>query len=346
MKTNTNTTQNNNNTKSTKIVKKSTKKIKNWHEYNKALEKRGCILLCIEDDVARGKFNKPLPKHTIGRPKEYSDSLVELILMTRALYHLPLRQVAGFMRKLFKLYGYSIKVPSYVTLSRRAGRLNIKLLARARYHYSTDGLVLCLDSSGFKIHGEGEWKVRKHGTSKRRTWMETHISIDENSLDIISIINTANDVHDNTQVMPVLVEAEKNLREASSSKKLDCIIGDGAYFARNTLDIAASLGVRLIAPPHKNAKLHKNMKKHVLYDTPGWEKYNSVVREVMHVGLKQWKNDTGYHRRSLVENTFFRLKTIFDDKSHYRTISNQKTEQMIRAKIINRFNELGLPRYT
>lgn len=345
MKTNINTTHINNNTKTNKTAKKKAKKIKNWHAYNKALENRGSILLCIDENLANNEFCKPIHKHTVGRPKEYSDSLIEAILMIRALYHLPLRQVVGFMRKVFKLYGYTIKVPSFVTLSRRAGLLNIKLLKRARYHYSNDGLVLCLDSSGFKIHGEGEWKVRKHGTSKRRTWLETHITIDKNTLDFISLVNTSNGVHDNTQVAPLLVEAEKNLRMVDSSKKLNAIIGDGAYFARNTLKIASDLGVDLIAPPHKNAKLHKNMKKHVLYDTPGWEDYNKVVREVMRVGLKQWKVDTGYHRRSLVENAFYRLKTIFDDKSHYRTIENQKVEQMIRAKIINRFNELGLPEY-
>ena len=346
MKTNTNITQINNNTKSAKTVKKSTKTIKNWHKYNKALEERGSILLCIEEDVARGKFCKPTSKHIVGRPQEYSDPLIELVLTIRALYHLPLRQVVGFMRKLFRLYGYTIKVPSYITLSRRAGQLNIKLLKKAKYHCGTDGLVLCLDSSGFKIHGEGEWKVRKHGASKRRTWLETHIALDEESRDFISIINTTNNVHDNTQVMPLLIEAEKNLRKVESNKKLKCIIGDGAYFARNTLDIASNLGVDLIAPPHKNAKLHKNMKKHILYDTPGWEKYNDVVRAVMRIGLKQWKIDSGYHRRSLVENAFYRLKIIFDDKSHYRTISNQRVEQMIRAKIINKFNELGLPEYS
>jgi len=344
IKTNINITHTNNITKTSKNAN-SHKKITNWREYNKALEERGGILLCLDEDIARGKFRKPLPKHTVGRPLEYSNGLIETILMIRALYHLPLRQVVGFMRKLFKLYGYTIKVPSYITLSRRAGQLNVKLLERARYHYNTDGLVLCLDSSGFKIHGEGEWKVRKHGAGKRRTWLETHVSIDEKSLDFIGIINTANNIHDNTQVMPLLVESEKNLREVGSNRKLDCIIGDGAYFARNTLDIASNLGVALIAPPHKNATLHKNMKRHVLYDTPGWEKYNNIVREVMRVGLKQWKINTGYHRRSLVENAFYRLKTIFDDKSHYATASNQRTEQMLRAKIINRFNELGLPKY-
>jgi len=28
-----------------------------------------------------------------------------------------------------------------------------------------------MDSPGVKIYGEGEWKIRKHGQPKRRTWL-------------------------------------------------------------------------------------------------------------------------------------------------------------------------------
>ena len=28
-----------------------------------------------------------------------------------------------------------------------------------------------------KIYGEGEWKVRQHGYSKRRTWRKLHLSV-------------------------------------------------------------------------------------------------------------------------------------------------------------------------
>ncbi|KAF1010945.1 MAG: hypothetical protein E5299_01529 [Burkholderia gladioli] len=29
---------------------------------------------------------------------------------------------------------------------------------------------LVVDSTGLKVYGEGEWKVRQHGYSQRRTW--------------------------------------------------------------------------------------------------------------------------------------------------------------------------------
>ena len=34
------------------------------------------------------------------------------------------------------------------------------------------------------------------------------------------------------------------------------------------------------------------------------------LRNIRKVGRKKWKKESGYHRRSLSENTMFRLKTI------------------------------------
>ena len=39
-------------------------------------------------------------------------------------------------------------------------------------------LHLVLDSTGLKVHGEGGWKARKYGYSRRRTWLKLHLAID------------------------------------------------------------------------------------------------------------------------------------------------------------------------
>jgi len=44
-----------------------------------------------------------------------------------------------------------------------------------------------VDSTGLKIFGEGEWKVRLHGAGKRRSWRKVHLTVDETNQDIISI---------------------------------------------------------------------------------------------------------------------------------------------------------------
>jgi hypothetical protein len=59
-----------------------------------------------------------------------------------------------------------------------------------------DGLHLLVDSTGIKMMGEGEWKTRKHGASRRRQWRKVHIGIDARTLDIRAIEITTNAVGD------------------------------------------------------------------------------------------------------------------------------------------------------
>jgi hypothetical protein len=69
------------------------------------------------------------------------------------------------------------------------------------------------------------------------------------------------------------------------------------------------------------------------------------VMRVNEVGLENWKTEVGYHKRSLVENTFYRLKTSFGGSLRSRDKASQYTEQCIRARLINQFNVMGLPEY-
>jgi len=39
-------------------------------------------------------------------------------------------------------------------------------------------LHLVMDGTGLKVFGDGEWKVRQHGPSKRRVWRKVHLAVD------------------------------------------------------------------------------------------------------------------------------------------------------------------------
>jgi hypothetical protein len=67
-----------------------------------------------------------------------------------------------------------LPVPNYTTLCRRARDLEV-VLPTLR---SGEPLHLVVDSTGLKVFGEGEWKVRKRGYSKRRTWRKVHLAMD------------------------------------------------------------------------------------------------------------------------------------------------------------------------
>ena len=70
-------------------------------------------------------------------------------------------------------------MPDYTTLCKRAKRLGVSLGRKA-----AGPLHLVLDSTGLKVFGEGEWKVRQQGYPKRRTWRKLHLSVDSETQEI------------------------------------------------------------------------------------------------------------------------------------------------------------------
>jgi len=344
MQNKTKTTHTHNTTNTNKINKKS---INNWREYNAALAKRGDFTILIEEARCKDAFKKPLCKHVQGHPEEYSDGLILLILIIREIYHQPLRQAIRLtMCMLFSQHIF-IKLPSIATLSRRAAKLEIKLIPQSYFLYQNEPIKLAIDSSGFKIHGEGEWFRKKHGMHSHRMWQESHIGLDVTSRLITAIINTPSNVHDNTMLIPLLTKTERNTRQTGIIRPLECILGDGAYDCNDNYHLARKLNTRFIAPPPKNATLHYKVSKTQITEDPNWHDRNEVIKEITYrTSLEQWKKGSGYHQRSLVENAFYRLKITFGDKMLNRTEANRNAEQQLRAMILNRFTMYGLPKYS
>jgi hypothetical protein len=73
--------------------------------------------------------------------------------------------MAGFLRAI----GINWRLPDYSTLSRRMKQLAVDFRKEIRPKINGQKLTLALDSSGLKVYGEGEWKVRKHAWAYRRT---------------------------------------------------------------------------------------------------------------------------------------------------------------------------------
>ncbi|KAA6304001.1 hypothetical protein EZS27_044356, partial [termite gut metagenome] len=121
----------------------------------------------------------------------YSDSIIQCCLLLKFNYGLKLRQSTGFMQSLFLLMGKNhFAVPDYRTLCRRPKSLPVAIRNRLE---SGEQLAIGIDSSGLKVYGEGEWKVRKHGRSKHRTWRKLPVCIDLDTQEILSVELTGNE---------------------------------------------------------------------------------------------------------------------------------------------------------
>ncbi len=179
--------------------------------------------------------------------------------------------------------------------------------------------------------GDGEWKTRKHGTSKRRTWRKLHLAVNPETQEIEAEVLTENSGHDADQVDELVEQVDA---------PINAFYGDGAYDPWKVYDGLAKEGIQAIIPPRKNAKI----KQHGNSSQPPLER-DEAIRGIRKVGRKQWKQEIGYHRRSLAETAMFRMKCCFGAILKNRKLGNQKIESRVRCKILNRFTQLGMPQF-
>jgi hypothetical protein len=305
-------------------------RIKNWPQYNQALKNRGSITFWFaEEQQNTWKSSKKSEKK--GRPEVYSDSAIECLLVLKQVYNFPLRALEGFMKSIINLSQLDLVCPDYTTISRRTGSLDIQLPKNLK---SGARLNILVDSSGLKIFGEGEWKTRQHGISKRRTWRKLHIAISLDTQEIVGTVFTTRNVSD-CQVFDHLLH--------SIDSPIDSVYGDGAYDTVNCYNICDSYGAVPIIPPNIRAKKQKRANyNHAL-------RHRDLAVEVIECyggdieGRKQWKKDFGYHKRSLVETGFFRIKTLFGSKLKCRKFINQANEAVARCVALNKMTGLGMP---
>ena len=306
--------------KSTPKVKEKYK-IENWSSYNEALKSRGSITIWMSqqaiDTWAYQEEREP------GGKIIYSDSAIQTCLMIRKVFHLPLRQTEGFVSSLFERLGIKCSVPDYSTLCKRAGKLKIKLT-----NWKVKGNIdIVIDSTGLKVYGEGEWKVRKHGWSKHRTWRKLHIGVDFRTHEIVSGELTENKVDDAAMVGSLI---------GAGAEHISSVAGDGAYDKSKSRKQLHGNNIEQIIPPPCNAVLSKDK-------PPELFSRDAAIKRIAEIGREEWKKEIGYHRRSIAEVAMFRYKTILGDKLRSRKFDNEKTEAIIGCVILNKMTELGMP---
>lgn len=292
-------------------------RVTNWAEYDRALVNRGNLTIWFDEASIAENWTPPPPAGR-GKPGLYSDVAIQTCLTLKALFRLPYRATEGLLKSLMRLCALDLPVPDHTHMSRRAATLEVKIPRRPR----TGATHVVVDSTGLKIFGEGEWKVRQHGVGKRRTWRKIHLAVDETAKDIIGIEVTTADWHDNEVFPDLLAQVEGDVAQVSADGAYDT---EGAHAAISERDAKAAIPPRDGAVPWGN-------------DHPRDE----ILAEIAAKGREGWKEESGYHRRSLAENMMFRLKQL-GDRLCSREFDRQVAESQVRAVIINTFTYLGMP---
>lgn len=311
-----------------KAGEKKKYKVRNWKEYNQALVDRGKVLFWINEEAIKS-WQKEERTGKRGKPQQYSNTAITTALTLQQVFRLPLRATEGFLASILVKLAPTLQSPDYSTLSLRAKTLSLAIRVRP---VSLEPLHIVVDSTGVKVYGEGEWKVRMHGWSRRRTWKKLHIGVDEATGDILLGEVTGNDTADCEMLKPLLDQLPEE-------QPIDQVSTDGAYDKRVCYEELMRRNVPFIAiPPQHNAKIwrHGNTRGVCL-------PRDENLRRIRAVGRRQWKVDANYHRRSLAETAMFRLKTVFTDKVRSRTFARQRIELLLRCRALNLMTTLGMP---
>lgn len=293
-------------------------RVTNWPEYDRALVARGNIVLWFDEEHIRHHWH-PESTGQRGAPIKYSDQAIQMLLILKATFKLVYRSLEGFACSLMNLMNLDYDVPDHSHMSRRAKSLQVEIPRRVR----SEPMHVVVDSTGLKIYGEGEWKVRKHGASKRRRWIKVHLATDVQVKDTIAVEVTTEEWAD-CEVFASLMDQIEGV--------INQINADGAYDTREAYDVSQRRDAKLIVPPRENA-------------VP-WEDghpRNEALKQIEVKGLTTWKRESGYHQRSLAENAMYRLKQLFGDHLASRLFETQVVEVHARIAAMNIMTYLGMP---
>lgn len=303
--------------------KKVVYKVTNWREYNAALKQRGSLKVWLSEDLEENWLAPSPGEQKRGRPLVYSQTCINLILTLRHLFKLALRQVIGFVESLFCLLGKILPVPEFSRLSKRAAQA-LSNLSLPSLNKPTH---LVIDSTGLKVFGEKEWLETKHGKPyNRKVWRKLHIGIEKGG-SIVARVLTNHHTDDRACVLPLV--------DQSHASYVTDFLADGGYDSHQIYEALEEQNIKPLIPPPSQAVAHSET---------NLSSRDQTVKYIKEKGYWAWyyKNDFG--RRNKVENTFYRLKTIFGPKLLSRILPNQEAESHLLCCMLNKMTRLGMPK--
>ncbi|GAA5647877.1 IS5-like element ISVpa3 family transposase [Vibrio proteolyticus] len=295
-------------------------KTTNWKQYNKALINRGSLTFWIDEEAIRKWKQSKQDKR--GRPRQFSDLAITTALMVKRVFSMPLRALQGFIDSVFSLANVPIVCPHYSCISRRAKQVEVSFKPKTR------GAIqhLAIDATGLKVYGEGEWKVKKHGTDgKRRVWRKLHLAVDTSTHEIVAAELSLSNVTD-AEVLPNLLKQTR--------RRIIEISGDGAYDTRDCHDAIRFKRAVPLIPPREGAAFWEN----------GHPRNLAVGCQKLYGSNNKWKKRYGYHKRYLSETAMYRVKQLLGGRLSLRNYNAQVGETYAMIKALNKLTGLGIPK--
>ena len=256
------------------------------------------------------------------RRRKYSDHAIETAVTVSMVFGLASRQTEGFLRSLLGLLNLDNDVPDHTTISRRKARLGKVPFYQGR---SKTAVHILIDSSGLAVH-VGQLRP----PPRDRDYRKLHLCVDEMTADVIACDLTSKRARDSTRVASLIGQIDRPIASARA---------DAAYDANRVYeaidDHRADRSPRVLIPPRKDAQLAS--------ESESARERDRNIRARARLGKRRWHIESGYSKRSKVETTVHRYKSIVGPAMRARGLASQRVETRIGCKILNTMAALGMP---
>jgi len=294
------------------MKKRGWKDNRNWKEYNEKLVKRGEMYLDLDflrnwekelKKMNRGKNGK----RKRGRQYEFPYSFIKFLAFIHIIFHLPYRQLEGFLTKLSELV--EMKVPDYSTIWTRVTTLKIPISDTIMK--SDKPIAIAVDASGVKVTNRGEWM--REVWKRRRGWIKVHIAVNTKTKEIVALEVTDERTGVNA-VFPTLVS-----KAEEDCGKIEKVLADAEYDDRRNFNLLKAKGIE------SGIKI----KGSAVPISRGSFYRADCVEESQRLGYDRWAEVHGYGYRWMAETAFSSVKRIIG-------------EHVMATKVQNMFQEVAM----
>jgi hypothetical protein len=241
--------------------------------------------------------------------REFKLSSLTVLLLLKLMFGISYRTLASATKDLQIYQILEMKrAPCYKTIQNTMQYLTEGVLISINQGLIPKTTVLGgFDSSGMKTHHKGAWVViRFHKNQQRRDFKKVHLFVDLISKKILYCLVTTGRASDAKQV--------KRLLKGCSWLRVDVILGDGGYDTRGCFNEITNFGAFPGIPVRKNATTHC----HGCYS-------RKLAVLAQQKDYEQWKRQTHYTMRCVVESIFSGLKRrfgehLFSVKENFRSV--------------------------
>ncbi len=272
----------------------------------------------------------------VGRPYDFSDSLVVWIGRVMAMTGMTFRAAAGLAKSIMSIFGMASPSPS--RLQERASAIAERFLAAdAEQDRGVFATVVCgnvssrtrrvgIDSTGINLSDTSLWRMRKWKTGpKDKGWLKLHALADVDSGEIIAYAVTSERVGD-SPMLRTLVDAA-----VARGHRFGTVYADGAYASNdNWIFLCRENRYRFVTSFTTATAPTKN----------GCEARGEAARLWCSLPYDEWKRVSGYGTRWKLECVFSDLKRIFGETVDARTVRGIVREMVSRIDAFNDYKGL------